>query len=103
MAPAALPIRRRPPSYWPYDELMELGQVLIRRLTERAGVAISEIDHLQAYDGFAPLVLFWMELAGLCPPGEAWRLVGTEFFSRDRILLALPILAIWPVLARALR
>ena len=32
---------------------------------------------------------------------EAWRLVGTEFLSRERILLALPILAIWPVLARA--
>jgi hypothetical protein len=32
---------------------------------------------------------------------QAWRLVGTEFLSRDRILLALPILALWPVLARA--
>lgn len=32
---------------------------------------------------------------------EAWRLVGAEFFARERILLALPILAIWPVLARA--
>ena len=32
---------------------------------------------------------------------EAWRLVGTEFLSRERILLALPILAIWPVLSRA--
>ena len=31
----------------------------------------------------------------------AWRLVGTEFLARERILLALPILAIWPVLARA--
>jgi hypothetical protein len=27
--------------------------------------------------------------------------VGTEFLSRDRVLLALPILAIWPVLMRA--
>jgi hypothetical protein len=31
----------------------------------------------------------------------AWRLVGTEFLCRDRILLALPILLIWPVLMRA--
>ncbi|MEZ5830640.1 MAG: phosphatase PAP2 family protein [Dongiaceae bacterium] len=30
-----------------------------------------------------------------------WRLVGTEFFNRDRVLLALPILLVWPVLARA--
>ncbi len=31
----------------------------------------------------------------------AWRLVGTEFFARERLLLALPIIAIWPILARA--
>jgi acetyl-CoA acetyltransferase len=79
-----LPIRRRPPSYWPYDELMELGQVCLQRLTERAGVGLSEIDHLQAYDGFAPLVLFWMELAGLCPPGEAHRMVAEGGIDSDR-------------------
>ena len=28
-----------------------------------------------------------------------WRLIATEFFSRDRILLALPILAVWPLMA----
>lgn len=32
---------------------------------------------------------------------ESWRLVGTEFLSRERVLLALPILALWPVLTRA--
>jgi len=32
---------------------------------------------------------------------EAWRRVFTEFLSRDRILLSLPVLALWPVLALA--
>jgi hypothetical protein len=30
---------------------------------------------------------------------QFWLLVFTEFLSRDRILLALPILAIWPIMA----
>ena len=32
---------------------------------------------------------------------EAWRRTGTEFLGRERLLLSLPILAIWPVLAQA--
>ena len=32
---------------------------------------------------------------------EAWRRLFTEFLSRDRILLSLPVLALWPVLALA--
>src|SRR5262245_22354547 len=32
---------------------------------------------------------------------EAWRRVGTEFLGRERLLLSLPVLAIWPVLAQA--
>lgn len=31
----------------------------------------------------------------------AWAAIGGEFFGRDRLLLALPILALWPLLARA--
>jgi hypothetical protein len=31
--------------------------------------------------------------------GQFWRLIVTEFASRERILLALPILALWPVMA----
>lgn len=79
-----MPVRRRPPSYWPYDEVMELGQVLMQRLCERAGVGLAEIDHLQAYDGFAPLVYFWMELAGLCPQGQAHRMVAEGGVDSDR-------------------
>jgi hypothetical protein len=32
---------------------------------------------------------------------DAWRRVFTEFLSRDRILLSLPVLALWPFLAQA--
>jgi acetyl-CoA acetyltransferase len=55
---------------------MELGQVCVERLCKRAGVASDEVDYLQVYDGFAPLAYFWMELAGLCPRGEAHRMVA---------------------------
>jgi acetyl-CoA acetyltransferase len=79
-----MPVRNRPPSYWPYDEVMELGEISVQRLCERAGAALSEIDYLQAYDGFAPLVYFWMELAGVCPRGEAHRLVAEGGIDSDR-------------------
>jgi acetyl-CoA acetyltransferase len=78
------PLRRRAPSHWPYDELMEGGGVLVERLCRRAGVSLTEIDYLQAYDGFAPLVYFWMELAGLCPRGEAHRMVAEGGIDSDR-------------------
>jgi acetyl-CoA acetyltransferase len=79
-----LPLRQRWSSYWPYDDLMELGEVCMQRLCERAGVERGEIDDVQAYDGFAPLVYFWMELAGLCPQGEAHRLVAEGGIDSDR-------------------
>jgi len=31
---------------------------------------------------------------------QAWRLMTSEFMSRERILLALPVLILWPLLAR---
>jgi acetyl-CoA acetyltransferase len=80
----AMPIHRRPQSYWPYDEMMEVGRHTVQRLCERAAVGLGEIDCLQVYDGFAPLAFFWMELAGLCPPGEAHRLVAEGGIDSDR-------------------
>jgi acetyl-CoA acetyltransferase len=87
-----LPLRTRPPSYWPYDEVMALGEVCVERLCERAGLSLAEIDDLQAYDGFAPLVYFWLELAGLCPRGAAHRLVAAGGIDSDRPG-AFPVLA----------
>jgi acetyl-CoA acetyltransferase len=86
------PLQRRAPSLWPYDDMMALGRVCIDQACERAGVAPAEIDFLQAYDGFAPLVYFWMELAGLCPVGEAHRLAAEGGIDADRPG-AFPVLA----------
>jgi hypothetical protein len=32
---------------------------------------------------------------------DFWRLIVTEFLSRERLLLALPVLAVWPVMAQS--
>lgn len=78
-----LPMRRRVPSHWPYDEIMELGELGVSRLCKRGGVDRTEIDYVQVYDGFAPLAFMWMELAGLCPQGEAHRMVGDGGIDSD--------------------
>lgn len=69
------PVRHRLPLHWPLDDLMEVGQAMVRRLWERAGVGPTEVDLPQAYDGFSPLVLFWLECLGLCSVGTAHELV----------------------------
>ncbi|MFC3175422.1 thiolase family protein [Novosphingobium bradum] len=79
-----LPVRRRSALHWPYDDMMDLGAACMERLCRRGGVSLAEIDLLQAYDGFAPFVYFWMELAGLCPRGEAHRMVADGGIDSDR-------------------
>ncbi|MGA8724796.1 MAG: thiolase family protein [Acidimicrobiales bacterium] len=69
------PVRHRLPLHWPLDDLMEVGVGTAHRLFERAAVRSDEIDLPQLYDGFSPFVFFWMEALGLCPIGEAHRLV----------------------------
>jgi acetyl-CoA acetyltransferase len=78
------PLRQRLPSHWPYDDLMTIGRDCVARLWDRAGVGIGEIDLPQVYDGFAPLVFFWLELLGLCPQGEAHRLAAEGGLDSDR-------------------
>lgn len=87
-----LPMRRSIPSHWPYDDIMELGEICVERLCQRAGLSLAEIDYPQVYDGFSPLALFWIELLGLCPRGEAHRLVASGGIDSDRSD-ALPLLA----------
>jgi acetyl-CoA acetyltransferase len=87
-----LPIRQRPPSHWPYDDMMELGAVMVERLCERGGISPAEIDYPQLYDAFAPLTLFWMELLGIAPRGEAHRMIAQAGIDSDRPG-AIPVLA----------
>jgi len=61
----------RVPPHWPYDDIMDGGRQGITTLWEGTGVGPAEIDLPQFYDGFAPIVFFWLELLGICGPGEA--------------------------------
>ena len=72
---AGAPVKRRLPLHWPLDDIMEVGRETGRRLWQRSGVRPAEVDLPQVYDGFSPFVYFWMESLGLCPVGEAHRLV----------------------------
>jgi acetyl-CoA acetyltransferase len=56
--------------FW-YDEVREAGQ----KAFGMAGVALSDVDALMAYDNFSPTVLFSLEGLGFCPRGEAGRFV----------------------------
>ena len=87
-----LPLRRRIASHWPYDDIMELGEICVERLLKRGGISLSEIDYPQVYDGFSPLALFWMELLDVCPRGEAHRLIASGGIDSDDPQAA-PVLA----------
>jgi acetyl-CoA acetyltransferase len=86
------PVTRRLPLHWPLDDIMDVGAETARRLWERSGVGPGEVDLPQVYDGFSPFVYYWMESLGLCPVGEAHRLVLEGGIDSDRPG-ALPVLS----------
>jgi acetyl-CoA acetyltransferase len=86
------PVKRRLPLHWPLDDIMDIGMETGRRLWERSGVSSSDVDLPQVYDGFSPFVYFWMECLGLCPVGEAHRLVSEGGIDSDQPG-ALPVLS----------
>jgi acetyl-CoA acetyltransferase len=86
------PVRHRLPLHWPLDDVMEVGLETARRLWERSGIAPKEVDLPQVYDGFSPFVYFWMEVLGLCPIGEAHRMVLEGGIDSDREA-AVPVLS----------
>jgi acetyl-CoA acetyltransferase len=86
------PPPRRLPEHWPLDDIMAGGAALASRLWEQAGVAPGEVDLPQLYDGFSPFIYFWLEVLGLCPPGEAHRFVQDGGIDSDRAG-ALPVLS----------
>jgi acetyl-CoA acetyltransferase len=77
------PARRRLVGHWPLEDIMDVGTESCRRLWEVAGVRAAEVDLPQVYDGFAPLVYFWLEALGFCPVGEAHRLVAEGGIDSD--------------------
>jgi acetyl-CoA acetyltransferase len=86
------PVRPRLPLHWPLDDIMEVADETASRLWARSGVGPGEVDLPQVYDGFSPFVYFWMESLGLCPVGEAHRVVLEGGIDSDRPG-ALPVLS----------
>ncbi|GGL13422.1 hypothetical protein GCM10011588_29820 [Nocardia jinanensis] len=78
------PVPHRLPLHWPLDDIMRGGAETARRLWESAGVGPDEVDLPQLYDGFSPLVWFWLEALGFCPVGEAHRFVQDGRIDSDR-------------------
>jgi len=49
----------------------EAGATLAARLWSEAKLGPRDVDTAQLYDGFSPIVYYWMEALGLCGNGEA--------------------------------
>ena len=81
---SGMPSRRRLPLHWPLDDIVDGGTEMARRLWAHAGITAAEIDLPQVYDGFALFVWLWLEVLGLCPPGEAHRFVECGGIDGDR-------------------
>ena len=62
-------------TYWSLDDVENGGAEVVRILLENSGLKASDIDVPQVYDGFSPMVYFWLEALGFCPRGEAFRFV----------------------------
>jgi acetyl-CoA acetyltransferase len=55
--------------------MMDAGHAMMRHLWDACGLSPADVDLPQVYDGFSPLVFFWLELLGICAPGEAHQFV----------------------------
>ncbi|OBA90880.1 peptide permease [Mycobacteriaceae bacterium 1482268.1] len=75
---------RRLPLHWPLDDIINGGADTVGRLWQRTGLSINNVDLPQVYDGFSPLVWFWLEALGICPVGEAHRFVDACGIDSDR-------------------
>jgi acetyl-CoA acetyltransferase len=78
------PTRARLPLHWPLDDVMEVGKALASRLWGSAGLTVGDVDLPQLYDGFSPFLYLWMEVLGLCAPGEAHQLALEGRLEADR-------------------
>ncbi|HSS10095.1 MAG TPA: thiolase family protein [Acidimicrobiales bacterium] len=77
-------------AHWTLEEIMEGGAATARRLWESSGLCRDDVDLPQLYDGFSPLVYFWLEVLGYCPRGEAHRFVRDGRIAADG---GLPVLS----------
>jgi acetyl-CoA acetyltransferase len=62
--------------FWTLDDIYEGGARTAARLWESTGFSPADVALPQVYDGFSPMVYFWLETLGYCPVGEAHRFVA---------------------------
>jgi acetyl-CoA acetyltransferase len=62
--------------FWTLDDIYEGGAATAARLWESTGLKPDDVALPQVYDGFSPMVYFWLETLGYCPVGEAHRFVA---------------------------
>jgi acetyl-CoA acetyltransferase len=72
-----------PGAYGSLDDLYAPTVDVINRMWNRTGWRPAEVKVVQPYDGFLPLVLFWLEILGFCEVGEAWRFIQDGRISVD--------------------
>jgi acetyl-CoA acetyltransferase len=79
---------RNPPAYLPgtlgpLDDFYDRGHDLAKRLWDNSGWHPEDVDVVQLYDGFTPLVWFWLEVLGFCGQGEAWQFIQDGRIASD--------------------
>jgi acetyl-CoA acetyltransferase len=58
--------------HYTVEDYLERGGRVAANLWRSAGLGPGELGAVQVYDGFAPSVVYWLEAAGFCWPGEAF-------------------------------
>jgi len=76
------PTRARMPQHWPLEDIVDTGAETAARLWESSGLSVRDVDVPQLYDGFSPLVWWWLESLGYCERGEAFRFVSDGGINR---------------------
>lgn len=61
--------------YWTLDDIYAGGSATASMLWRSTGWNPADVDLPQVYDGFSPMVYYWLEVLGFCPVGEAHRFV----------------------------
>jgi acetyl-CoA acetyltransferase len=79
---------RNPPTFLPgtlgpLDDFYDRGYDLSERLWANSGWRPGDVDVVQLYDGFTPLVWFWLEVMGFCAKGEAWSFIQDGRIAAD--------------------
>ena len=68
--------------YTSTDFFYSACQSVAKRVRDQSGVATSDVDSVQIYDNFTPVILFTLEGFGYCGRGEAWEYVKGDRISR---------------------